>query len=312
VALIIAFVGYPIADGLKEIGRGSDQDDAIINAGLALIKGYHPYSARTYLNILISPGPGWILFALPFIILKTYYLFSPVIIIITGLILYWHTKSWHVPNLFIILLSSSLICWGLLVEGSDLIPLGCILAIFLLLLSTIKLTNFRLIILSITIGMVATSRISFIYLPLLYAVLLYTKNRKAALTVGVIGTLTALCFHLGFYLWSVAEGELYKPIHLLTKGNEFLPGNFKLFALLTCLASGLTIFIADKNNISKVFIYFWLGIFTPLFFVSMGDLFFNRNFSLTLWEGANYLVVPLPAFLIYILLIVERERETVS
>ena len=68
---------YPYADGLKLRGAGSDQDDALILAGQALLTFQNPYRQETYLGNQIDPGAGWALLATPFGVPGLYSLFFP-------------------------------------------------------------------------------------------------------------------------------------------------------------------------------------------------------------------------------------------
>lgn len=59
-------VVYPIADS-GAVGGGSDRDDALDVSVGELVEGRYPYHARTYLGRPISPLPGAILLAAPFV-----------------------------------------------------------------------------------------------------------------------------------------------------------------------------------------------------------------------------------------------------
>ncbi len=67
--LVIAFaVVYPIADS-GFFGGGADRDDALNLAASELLHGRYPYSEETYLSNPISPLPGAVLLAAPFVLL---------------------------------------------------------------------------------------------------------------------------------------------------------------------------------------------------------------------------------------------------
>lgn len=310
--LLVAFV-YPLVDGMKYYGRGSDQDDSIINAGLALLKTGNPYTATTYFSFTeksLSPGPGWIIISLPFTALNAYFIFNSCTVIGTALLLKLYSNRWYSANLFIILLLSTIIFWDLLVEGSDLIAIGCLFAATLLVLYHENLTRFNVVAFSIFIGMLATSRLAFSYLPVLYAVLLFSRNKKSALVVATFGTITMFSLHYYYYVWSIIDGhEYYKPLHLIVKGNKLMPGNFKIMALIACSIAGAAIIYILKNSLQRWLLCFWMGLYVPMFLVSIGALIFNRDMDVTLWEGANYLTIPLPTFLAYVLMQQNRLRN---
>jgi hypothetical protein len=299
--VLVSVVLYPVVDELKHIGMGSDQDDSLISAADALMRGINPYT--TVIPVFEnprSPGPGWIMVALPFVLLKAYPLFSPVAIIAASILLFRTTGRWAVPNLFVVLSFSSLIMWDLLVEGSDLVPLGFILLALLILIYGSRAIIENTVLLSMLTGMVATARISFFYIPVLFAVILSSRDRKAALLFAAVGTLTMLSLHLAFYYWSSLAGQFYQPLHLLGLQARFLPGGFGAAALLACALAGVAIFIMRKADLGSWLLCSWLGVYAPLFFLGLGDLFFARSLSLTVWEGANYLVPPIPLFVAYV------------
>ena len=61
---------YPMVN-TSAPGAGSDRDDALNLAAGALLHGRFPYSQRTYLGDLITPMPGAVLLAAPFVLLGT-------------------------------------------------------------------------------------------------------------------------------------------------------------------------------------------------------------------------------------------------
>jgi len=63
-----ALIVYPIANSGR-FGGGSDGDDALITAVTELLNGRYPYYLNTYLGNLISPMPGAIVLAIPFVAL---------------------------------------------------------------------------------------------------------------------------------------------------------------------------------------------------------------------------------------------------
>lgn len=71
VAVVLAFaVLHPIANS-GAVGGGSDADEALNLAARELLAGRPPYTPRTYLENPISPMPGAVLLAAPFVWLGT-------------------------------------------------------------------------------------------------------------------------------------------------------------------------------------------------------------------------------------------------
>src|SRR5689334_12248535 len=64
---VVLFI-YPIANVHASM-RGSDRDDALLDATAALLRGEYPYSRPTYLGNPITPLPGALLLAIPFVVI---------------------------------------------------------------------------------------------------------------------------------------------------------------------------------------------------------------------------------------------------
>lgn len=68
IVLGLVLVVYPLADS-GQLGGGSDSDDALRIAATSLLSGKYPYAQVTYLGNPISPLPGALLLASPFVVL---------------------------------------------------------------------------------------------------------------------------------------------------------------------------------------------------------------------------------------------------
>ena len=66
--LLAVAIGHPLAKS-GQFGPGSDSDEALELAVHAVLHGDYPYSARTHLGNPITPLPGWIALAIPFVLL---------------------------------------------------------------------------------------------------------------------------------------------------------------------------------------------------------------------------------------------------
>lgn len=66
--LLLFFVLYPLADS-GIVGGGSDRDDALNLGVREIVQGRCPYHVTTYLGNPLSPLPGGMLLALPFVVL---------------------------------------------------------------------------------------------------------------------------------------------------------------------------------------------------------------------------------------------------
>lgn len=289
-------VGYPLADGLKAVGQGSDQDDAIIVAATHLAAGDFPYSATTYLDRSLSPGPGWILLWLPLVLLGIPWLITPVTLGLVALTLE-RTRGRASASRFLLLLASSVAFWRQLATGSDLLAIGCLVLITAEVASC-RTSPWIALLLALLAGAVGTSRIVFFYYPLLIGLALWPISRQRACILAGVGTLTCLGLHLVFYLW---RPESYQPLHLLSKAEQFLsPGYWVALGLACGIAAIILLWITRRNRRQQKptpgLLVIWIGMIIPLVIVALGDLQY-ASFELAWWRGCSWLLPGLPLIL---------------
>ena len=316
---VIQITVYPIADALKYEGHGTPQDDALVAGGEYLAHGWNPYEAQTHRYEYVSAGPGWILLALPFTLTGTIGLFNPFWLAITVVVLWRMRKEFHTPALFLILLMSSLAFWEMTVNGSDMISIGCGL-----LLSTIFVHRawsglspsihgktsggwlWRALAV-LLLSFVATSRVVFAYVvPLLGGFLRHRGWKQSAVFVAVAGGLTLL-LHGIFYFWNPSA---YFPLHRFADVS-FLPGI--TMSLITAVISILFLLLAvqhSQDNLESWILNLWLALGVTMAFSALSDLI-SRSFSLSQWEGANYLGILLPLFVVWQVLSGDAAKQSV-
>lgn len=293
-AAVAAYV-YPIADGLKFSGGGSDQDDAIIAGATALLGGHSPYSATTYFGNPISPGPGWIMLLSPLVSFGLYWLITPLTTLLAAWSLKKATNSWLSANLYVLLLMTSLMFWELTVVGSDLVAIGNLLVALTVWAGTIKKTTPWLT-LTVLVGTIATSRVVFAYLPLLMAFAAWPLQRchRKSSALAAIGFLVCILWHTFFYQVTPAS---YAPLHLFDKSSALMLPQIKIAFVIVCAIAAFTMWKIKQADLVHRLLVTWLGLFAPLAVVSLGSFLTLGKTTLEGWEGANYLLVPLPLFI---------------
>jgi len=298
---LINFFVYPIADNLKYQGRGSDQDDALIVTAGNLVLGKNPYEAHTYFHSNpISPGPGWIILCLPFALKGLYFLLTPFYIMLLSLLLRKITGSYFSGNVFLILCMSSLAFWETMVAGSDMFAIGALFTLSVCaVFYSIDKGGILLFLSILLLAFAATSRIVFIYIIPVTGILLWKRSAFKHLIYLLAALAIAVLLHFIFYLWNPAS---YTPLHLLAKGGRLLASGLKFYAAILTLAVLIFTYLKVKSSISSWLFFFCLSLAVPLFFISIGDLINMRNFNLSQWEGANYLLVVMPIYAVYIAL----------
>lgn len=282
---------YPIADSLKTVMRGSDQDDSLIDAGLRLISGKNPYDGLTYFGNPLSPGPGLVILALPFTVSHIYFLLTPVFVVISAVLVGKSSGSNRKANLFMLLLMSSVGFWETMVVGSDLWAVGCLFLICVILL--FKSINGRLLFklaIAVIVAMAASARIIFAYIIPLFGIFVWKQNKVESVRFVICAGILFFILHGIFYY---REPQLYTPLHLLTKGNNLLAGYLKWICLIASFGGILYAVVTVRTSLESWIVSLFICLMIPLCFVSLGDLIL-RGYSLSSWEGSNYLIVTIP------------------
>jgi hypothetical protein len=287
---------YPVADALKQTGRGSDQDDALILAGKALVRLSNPYIQHTYLNQPVHPGPGWAILTAPLTATGLYALLLPIALTLVLWALRSAGESWQTINRFVLLLVSSLIVWELAVTGSDYIPFALLtLATFLLLMRP-ALGKAKVVVLCILVGFLATFRLPFILLPGLYALILASRFPLRALAVGIGGTLICMALHLPFYLINL---DYYPPLYLVIQKTH---ASFSSMGLVLASAScvGALWVIGSLQKTWGARAAYAFGLAVPWSIIAFADLIRVEG-SLAQWGGASFMTLALPSVVLAVM-----------
>lgn len=284
-------VVYPMADGLKEVGRGSDDDDAmrILAENIAVLK--NPYFIRTYHGNPLSPGPGWAALWIPIALLGGYQFLNPIMLCAAGLTVKKCAKNgWLSANMFLVLILSSLAVWEMSTTGTDLFALGlCFLCLPLWIRKAEK--QHWIFLLAVLLGMISTSRIIFVYIPFLVGFVLWDGSKQKAVVVALTSLVVCVVLHAVFYYWS---GGDYPPSHVFSKGDRIMTLNMKMLAISVCVASGVFMLRSYKNS-SPVWLM-WMGLMPPLMVLSLADLSNLLDWDFALWIGSRYFLPPMALF----------------
>ena len=268
-ALCVNLVLYPHELALQAIGRGSDSSDALIRGGKLLLMGHFPYSTRTYLHNLISPGPGWILMAMPFSCSGLSVLLTPFSTTFSALMIKQITKSNICTNLFLVFMFSSLVFWQTSVQGSDYVAIGMVFGIIVIyVFNYLDLHWGNRAFLILLTGLSATARISFLYLGLLMGFFLWQKNKVKGVVFGISSFLLTMLFHAVFYLWDPTH---YSPLHVLFDKPILVP-NYFLISILCCSIVAIITFFKINVKLENWLFFLWLCLVTPLLVLDIGKI----------------------------------------
>ena len=252
-AIVVVFLMlYPVANsGRPDSGSGSDSDDALNVAVNELMHGRYPYYPTTYLDNPISPLPGAVLFAIPFVLLgsSAYQNIFWLLVFFMAMQAYLHGSRSVLLLLWVILLLSP-IFWYALVTGSDYIANTLYVLLFSLWLIQVASRprggGFRAFLLAGLLGIGLSSRANFLFLlPLMFAALATGAGLKTAVKLTAIAGLSFIVVTVPFYLF---DPRGFSPLHTTDELGRFdvvLPHAGLIIPLLTAaLAIALAFFHA--------------------------------------------------------------------
>jgi len=256
--LLVAFaIIYPIVDS-GIVGGGSDGDDALNLATRELLAGRYPYYPRTYLGNPISPMPGALLLAIPFVLLgnSAYQNFFWLLVFIVVMKSHW--RDWRLALfLFWLVLALSPAVLHSLLIGSDYIANS--LYVLVLMLGVVTVTSqpswpaWSRILLAVLLGIGLSSRANFLLLlPLIFSAVGRQAGWRTAVQYTGITIMAYTAVTLPFYLY---DPPAFSPLHTANKLGQFaavLPDAGMIVPALTMLvAAGLAIWQRDASHLLK-------------------------------------------------------------
>ena len=269
---------YPMAN-VHLPGRGSDGDDALDQATRALLQGRYPYLGRTYLGNPISPMPGLLILAVPFVVLggSAYQ------------ILFW------LPVMFLILakLSGStaralwllLAAFGLspalmhgMVTGSDYLVNSVVVLVGVVL--TMRFADRSIVAPAkaaalILLGLSLSSRGQFFFvLPIIAGALVKRSGVRRAVSDIALVTVVAGLVTAPFFF---AHPSDFSPLYTIHKLDVF-PGAEVIVPLLM-LATALTLGWQSDGTLQSVLASSFLVLMVPVFVVTAGCVLRGDGFE---------------------------------
>ncbi len=194
--IAIVCVGYPLANS-GTLGGGSDVDDAMIIAASELVKGNFPYYQTTYLGLPISPLPGAIFLATPWVVAgalpyQNIFWLAVLFLVLRNLL----NSSALVLALFWAILLSSPTVLQSLVTGSDYISnsIYILVAIWLALkyAADPEAPLWKKLLSAAFLGICLSSRSNFfVVLPLYFGALVHTAGWREAFRLSAVSVASA-------------------------------------------------------------------------------------------------------------------------
>jgi hypothetical protein len=209
-AIMIAFVlMYPRVN-THLAGQGSDADDALNMATAKLLHGDFPYDELTYLDNPISPMPGALVLAAPFVLIgnSAYQNFFWLFVFFVLLRAYSHDSRVALFWCIAILVLSPVVM-NQIVAGGDYLANSIYVLVFLLLMvdsDRWQFPRWTTYAFAVLFGISLSSRANFLLLvPLLFATLIRRRGWVQALTLMLISVGVFAAITLPFYLHDPAH-----------------------------------------------------------------------------------------------------------
>jgi len=222
--LVIAFVVvYPMANS-GVYGRGSDGDEALNLATTELLHGRYPYYPTTYLGNLISPLPGALVLAIPFVVLgnAAYQNLFWLVVFVVAMASYLKDLRSALLLFWVILALSPIVLYTFVI-GSDYASNSLYVLLGILWMTTARSRptprRWDGVLPAILLGVGLSSRANFL---LLLPLVLFARARIAgwgsALRLSLIVCTTVAAVTLPFYVY---DPHGFSPLHTYNKLGQF-------------------------------------------------------------------------------------------
>ncbi|MDD2815647.1 MAG: hypothetical protein PHP00_07910 [Thiotrichaceae bacterium] len=255
---------YPLATA-GSFGGGSDRDEALNIAVTELLNGHYPYYAKTYVAGLphqlgldgnpISPLPGELLFALPFVAgfgngaYQTFFWLGAWFMLLGDYLQDWRKALW----VWLSCLIFAPVCLNEIISGGDLLANSLWVIIFSY--GVLRSRSRLQIIFAILLGIGLASRPHFLLLlPLLFAGLWQQRGKHQAIRLSLWISFSFLAISLPFYLY---DPQGFSPLHVynkLARFNDLLPWASVLIPALTGLCALWLCYLPRNTDISSLFL----------------------------------------------------------
>jgi hypothetical protein len=282
---------YPRVDALRFQGRGSDEDNALIETATRLVTGQRPLYVATYLGNTPSAGLGWAALVAPLAVTGTYALLTPLAL---GLLVWMVRREGGGDTgtaLALLLPLTSPGFWELSVTGSDLFAIGALFAGLTALAARWRLRSVGASVFGVLLVVAAaSSRVAFAYVTAGISAFMWRMKRSGALLAGA--ATGAVVGGECWFWWPEREGA--SPLYLISKLVGLLGVAGVALAVLVALGSAGWALAQLDGEIDSWWRGLWVLLAVPLGAVSLGVLA-ALGWEAGVWQAASYLEVAVPA-----------------
>lgn len=280
---------YPIT--LRHLfGAGSDSENALLTAATDLLHGHFPYYRRTYLNNRITPMPGSLLLAIPFLLIgRVSYqalFWMACFVLFAGK--FFRLRLTALAFLVITIFASAGILNELMV-GADYTLNAIYIAVAVWWVVRAHRTGSLWLqtLAAVFLGLALSSRVIYVVIPpLIFAYLMQHDGMRAAIRTVIISIGVAASVTVPFYLYDPAH---FAPLHVANK-LYFLPLPAQHLARILLPAVALLIAcIGFFRRLTLPELYLFAGLATGAMLIPAGllDPVFSR-FSPESWQLLEY------------------------
>jgi hypothetical protein len=258
--ILTAFlVVYPIANS-GIVGGGSDGDEALNIAATELLHGRYPYYPETYLGNPISPLPGAVLLALPFVVLgnSAYQNLFWLLVFFIAMKSYLKDSRSALTLLWTIFVLSPIVLYALLI-GSDYISNSLYVLLFLLWMtasiSRPDHSSWEKALFAVLLGIGLSSRANFILLlPLGFSALVQNAGWKSAVKYTAITCIAFMVITIPFYLYDPQGFSPLTSIDELGRFRSLVPfAGYAIPIVTGIIALALSFFQPASRNLDVLF-----------------------------------------------------------
>jgi hypothetical protein len=297
VAMLLAILALSHrAESLRTGGGGSDQGACIEMPARALASGHWPYDrALIWSGNACSPGLGWIVLALPFVLVAGYGSFlvagAAALVAVPERVV-----GARVVTGTLLFVLSCVAAWQGLVTGADDLAIGFAFALLVALGTRAELT----IPTAIGAGLVATARLPFAFFPVVLAAQIAAGGeRRRGERFAVVSLATLAVAHGAPLAIRGAPYVADGPFHVLAKGARIADAGGVVF-----FVAGAAAWVAYAASIfrrppSAVSLPFRMATLTLLCVggPALADLAARLSSeALATWQGGNWLLAALPCY----------------
>ena len=294
-AAAVNLAAYPRVDALKRQGRGSDEDNAIIDTAQRLVTLRRPLYVPTYLGNAPSVGPGWAAVVSPLAVTGTYALLTPLALAVLAWTVRRSGGGEAGALLAVLLPLTSPGFWELSVTGSDLFAVGVLF---------VALTRFawagrtlrpgRSVAGAVLVFAAASARASFAWATLCLSLFMRQQRRAGAALVAAVTVMT-----MAVEAWFWLPHAESTPLYLLTKLSGLLGAGGVVMAVVAAVSGAVCALAQLDDRIDSWWLGMWTVLVFPLTAVSIGVLA-ALDWEISTWQAAGYVEVAVPALVAYV------------